>query len=52
MTRPDPNITLARYHARHAVPHAGCPLCMRGRVRGEDLPRWSQPRATRAGNAR
>jgi hypothetical protein len=49
MTRPDPNVTLARYHVRHVVPQLGCPLCMRNRRAADTLPRWSRPRS---GNAR
>ena len=49
MSRPDPNVTLARYHVRHVVPHPGCPLCMRARGRADGLPRWSQPRVALAG---
>ena len=45
MTRPDPNLTLARYHVRHVVPQPGCPLCMRSRVPADKLPRWAQPRS-------
>jgi hypothetical protein len=52
MSRPDPNATLARYHVRHVVPQVGCPLCMRAKHRSDDLPRWSQPRAARAGAVR
>ena len=44
MSRPDPNQSLARYHVRHVVPQAGCPLCMRGRRPTDGLPRWAQPR--------
>ena len=29
MRRLDPNDVLARYHARHQVPHLTCPVCMR-----------------------
>jgi hypothetical protein len=45
MSRPDPNITLARFHVRHLVPQAGCPLCMRTKRQADGLPRWTQPRA-------
>jgi hypothetical protein len=48
MTRPDPNVTLARYHVRHVVPQAGCPLCMRSRVPADTLPRWAKPRSRAA----
>lgn len=40
MSRLDPNVVLARYHARHSVPHLACPICMgrksavRGQARG------------------
>lgn len=44
MSHPDPNQTLARLHARHATPHLGCPICMRG-VNRDDLPRWARLRA-------
>ena len=29
MDRLDPALILARYHARHAVKHLACPVCMR-----------------------
>ena len=47
MSRPDPNVTLARFHVRHVVPHPGCPLCMRAHRPSDPLPRWSQPRSGR-----
>jgi len=52
MSRPDPNATLARYHVRHVVPQLGCPMCMRSKHGGDNLPRWSQPRAARPAFAR
>ena len=41
------DVTLARFHVRHVVPHPGCPLCMRARRPADPLPRWSQPRSGR-----
>jgi hypothetical protein len=44
MSRPDPNVTLARHHAGHTAPQLGCPICMRSRV-ADRLPRWTHPRS-------